>query len=64
MNRVEFNIYDFPIFTNWGHNNDSRYWVTDFELAGFKTAINHQGQNGSMISLSAEEFTLFVLRWS
>ena len=65
MTRVKFNVYDYPNFINWGlHNNVSMLWVTDFELAGFKSAINHQGQLGTTISLSAEEFTLFILRWA
>ena len=65
MNRVHFKLRDFPKFNKYAidiRNNNyaiNYTWEDVFAAAGYKTY-----QFGNFHSLSEEEYTWFVLRWS
>ena len=61
--RIFFNITDFPNFLfeeRWDHLK----WAESFEQAGYLTYRFGPSNNNHYHSLSEEEYTLFVLRWS
>jgi hypothetical protein len=61
MNRVYFNISDFPKFIDAAESCTS--WTESFSKFGYKS-YEHAYRKDRRNSLSAEEYTWFVLRWS
>ena len=62
MKRVTFNLSDYPKFwayTRYGENGHT--WIDVFEKCKYKTAtIELDGK----LSMSEDEYTWFVMRWS
>jgi hypothetical protein len=62
MNRVYFNIRDFPKFIDAAESCTS--WTESFSKFGYKSYEHASYRKDRRNSLSAEEYTWFVLRWS
>jgi hypothetical protein len=61
MKRIKFDTYDFPNFID--ATDDIMGWNESFISHGFKTYQN-DFNSYPRHSLSEEEYTCFVLRWS
>lgn len=63
--RITFELYDYTKFidtyntTEWAHVNE---WHVQLVVAGYPSA--KWNTRKGMPSLSPEEFTMFILRWS
>jgi hypothetical protein len=63
MKRIHFNVADFPNFID--ATDDIIGWHESFISQGFKTyQFDYSGGRYGYHSLSEEEYTWFVLRWS
>ena len=63
MNRVYFNLRDFPKFTaemDGGNNAIS----VEMRTNGYPSAVFEYSKGGLTYSMVEEEYTWFVLRWS
>jgi hypothetical protein len=61
MKRIRFCVLSFPLFHKWVTTTSSLTWDEDFIDAGFKSAVR---EGYCLYSLSEEEYTIFVLKWS
>lgn len=64
MKRVNFQIHDFPNFVKYAHDSGNDAWEQDFIDAGFSSIKWGYDGVGGFCSLSEEEYTWFILRWS
>ena len=63
MNRVYFNLRDFPKFTEEMMRGDNAISV-EMRTNGYPSAVFEYSKGGLTYSMYEEEYTWFVLRWS